>query len=142
MRVSEEGMITFTDGFSSLNNNASHQGIGACSRYAFLSKLDGKLHPFFMIIHFLFYLPKFRRSIKKSGSLACFMAGGEVWEEWNEALKAVLPTGQNPDGSFEPIDPYADLANDTSRDKSYTTAMCVLSLEVYYRYFTPLLEKQ
>ena len=24
-------------------------------------------------------------------------------------------------------------------DRSYTTAMCVLTLEVYYRYFTPLL---
>ena len=30
-------------------------------------------------------------------------------------------------------------AGDSRRDRSYTTAMCVLSLEVYYRYFTPLL---
>ena len=25
-------------------------------------------------------------------------------------------------------------------DRSYTTALCVLSLEIYYRYFTPLFE--
>ena len=76
------------------------------------------------------------------GSLACFVAGDEVWEDWNEALKRVLPDAQNDDGSFEPLDPYAEIARDHAGDKSYATAMCVLSLEVYYRYFTPLLEKQ
>jgi hypothetical protein len=76
------------------------------------------------------------------GSLACFLAGGEPWQEWNEALKAVLPPAQNDDGSFEPLDDYARIARDNEKDKSYTTAMCVLSLEVYYRYFTPLLERQ
>ena len=73
------------------------------------------------------------------GSLACFLAGGEVWDEWNAALKAVLPAAQERDGSFKPIDVYAEYAGDTNRDRAYTTAMCVLSLEVYYRYFTPLL---
>ncbi len=46
---------------------------------------------------------------------------------------------QAKDGSFPPIDVYAEEAGDSRRDRSYTTAMCVLSLEVYYRYFTPLL---
>jgi hypothetical protein len=32
-------------------------------------------------------------------------------------------------------------AGDTNENRSYTTAMCVLSLEIYYRYFTPLLKK-
>ena len=73
------------------------------------------------------------------GSLACFLRGGEAWERWNERLKTVLPAGQAEDGSFPPIDTYADYAGDSERDRSYTTAMCVLSLEVYYRYFTPLL---
>jgi hypothetical protein len=74
------------------------------------------------------------------GSLACFMAGGETWDRWNTALKRVLIEGQSEDGSFRPIDSYAASAGDTQRDRSYTTSMCVLSLEVYYRYFTPLLK--
>ncbi len=72
------------------------------------------------------------------GSLACFLAGGEVWPAWNAALKASLLQGQDIDGSFPMIDVYAEYAGDTDRDRAYTTAMCVLSLEAYYRYFTPL----
>ena len=52
----------------------------------------------------------------------------------------MLLRAQSEDGSFKPIDVYAEYAADTDRDRSYTTAMCVLSLEVYYRYFTPLLK--
>ena len=47
---------------------------------------------------------------------------------------------QAADGSWPPIDIYARYARDDERDKSYTTAMCVLSLEIYYRYFLPLLK--
>ena len=69
------------------------------------------------------------------GSLCCFLMGGEVWDDWNESLKRVLPAAQLEDGSWPIIDIYADrYANDTRGDRSYTTAMCVLSLEVYYRY--------
>ncbi|MCR9247876.1 MAG: hypothetical protein NXI31_22840 [bacterium] len=73
------------------------------------------------------------------GTLCCFLAGGEAWEQWNSRLSTLLPASQSPDGSFAPIDVYAIDAGDNRRDRSYTTAMCVLSLEVYYRYFTPLL---
>lgn len=73
------------------------------------------------------------------GSLCCFLKGGEAWERWNERLSTVLPAAQARDGSFPPIDVYSEEAGDNRRDRSYTTAMCVLSLEVYYRYFTPLL---
>ena len=76
------------------------------------------------------------------GSLACLLAGGDVWDTWNAALKRVLPAAQESDGSWRPIDPYAREARDSNADRSYTTAMCVLSLEVYYRYFTPLLQKR
>ncbi|MEM7198733.1 MAG: hypothetical protein AAF628_00590, partial [Planctomycetota bacterium] len=76
------------------------------------------------------------------GSLACFMAGGETWDVWNRALKDVLPEAQERDGSWRQIGPYARIARDHNGDRSYTTAMCVLSLEVYYRYFTPLLENR
>ncbi len=73
------------------------------------------------------------------GTLACFLAGGEAWQDWNSKLKDLLPQAQDEDGSFPPIDTYARYAGDDQQDRSYTTAMCVLSLEVYYRYFTPLL---
>lgn len=73
------------------------------------------------------------------GTLCCFLAGGEAWERWNERLRTVLPAAQARDGSFPPIDVYAAEAGDSRDDRSYTTAMCVLCLEVYYRYFTPLL---
>jgi hypothetical protein len=73
------------------------------------------------------------------GSLCCFLKGGDAWRKWNERLSTVLPAAQDQDGSFPPIDVYAEEAGDDGRDRSYTTAMCVLSLEVYYRYFTPLL---
>lgn len=72
-------------------------------------------------------------------TLCCFLQGGEAWQQWNERLSVVLPAAQAKDGSFPPIDPYAEEAGDTDDDRSYTTAMCVLCLEVYYRYFTPLL---
>ncbi len=73
------------------------------------------------------------------GTLACFLTGGEVWSAWNERLKATLLPAQAKDGSFPPIDVYAEYAGDRGKNRAYTTALCVLSLEVYYRYFTPLL---
>jgi hypothetical protein len=35
---------------------------------------------------------------------------------------------------------YARYARDDASDRSYTTALSVLSLEVYYRYYWPLLK--
>jgi len=48
--------------------------------------------------------------------------------------------GQRKDGSWSPIDVYCRYARDDENDRSYSTAMCVLSLEVYYRYYLPLLK--
>ncbi len=74
------------------------------------------------------------------GSLALLRRGGDAWERWNIALKESLPPAQAEDGSWAPLDVYSQYAGDDERDRVYSTAMCVLSLEVYYRYFTPLLE--
>jgi len=74
------------------------------------------------------------------GTLAMFRAGGASWASWNEAMKRTLLPAQAADGSWQPIDPYARYARDDEQDKSYTTALCVLSLEIYYRYFLPLLK--
>ncbi len=74
------------------------------------------------------------------GSLALLRRGGDAWERWNVALKESLPPAQAADGSWAPLDVYSQYAGDDERDRVYSTAMCVLSLEVYYRYFTPLLQ--
>ncbi|HEX9841794.1 MAG TPA: prenyltransferase/squalene oxidase repeat-containing protein, partial [bacterium] len=73
-------------------------------------------------------------------TLALFRVGGDSWEHWNRRLQDTLLPAQSQDGSWKPISLYARFAGDTEADRSYTTAMCVLSLEVYYRYFTPLLQ--
>jgi len=65
-------------------------------------------------------------------ALLMFQKGGDHWKAWNEGMKKALIDGQakggNDDGSWDPTGavPY------TSRVMS--TALCVLSLEVYYRY--------
>ena len=75
------------------------------------------------------------------GTLAMFRIGGGAWETWNESMKATLVPAQRPDGSWRPIDIYAErFAGDSERDRSYSTALCVLSLEIYYRYYLPLLK--
>jgi len=75
------------------------------------------------------------------GTLALFRAGGSPWRQWNEAMKETLLPAQEEDGSWEPISAYATrYAGDDDDDRTYSTAMCVLTLEVYYRYFTPLLK--
>ncbi len=75
-------------------------------------------------------------------TLALFCRGGAAWRTWNDALQRTLLPAQQRDGGWEAIDLYAtDYALDDRNDRSYTTSMCVLMLEVYYRYFTPLLGK-
>jgi len=73
-------------------------------------------------------------------TLALFCRGGAAWRDWNAALQKTLLPAQQKDGSWDAIDVYAQrYAGDDAGEKSYSTAMCVLMLEVYYRYFTPLL---
>jgi len=74
------------------------------------------------------------------GTLAMFRVGGSAWERWNVGMKETLLRGQRKDGSWAPIDVYCQYARDDENDRSYSTAMCVLSLEVYYRYYLPLLK--
>lgn len=75
------------------------------------------------------------------GTLALFRIGGEDWERWNESMKRTLLSSQESDGSWVPISLYArQFGGDDRADRSYSTAMVVLTLEVYYRYFTPLLK--
>ncbi|MCP3919538.1 MAG: hypothetical protein GY711_28715 [bacterium] len=74
-------------------------------------------------------------------TLALFRVGGRPWDAWNTGMKGALLPAQEEDGSWRPISIYAKTyALDTDEDRIYTTTMCVLTLEVYYRYFTPLLK--
>ncbi|NOT32420.1 MAG: hypothetical protein HOP15_18395, partial [Planctomycetes bacterium] len=73
-------------------------------------------------------------------TLALFRVGGREWERWNTALQATLLPAQDEDGSWRPLDVYSEYAGDDDGERTYSTAMCVLSLEIYYRYFTPLLK--
>lgn len=75
------------------------------------------------------------------GTLALFLRGDARWEGWNEALKRTLLPSQDRDGSWEPISIYAQYAGDTDDERIYTTALNVLTLEVYYRYLTPFQEQ-
>lgn len=72
-------------------------------------------------------------------TLGLFRRGGDAWNAWNTAMTKLLLSSQAKDGSWRPISPYDEYADDSDNDRCYTTSLAVLMLEVYYRYFTPLL---
>jgi hypothetical protein len=65
-------------------------------------------------------------------TLALFQHGDASWSAWNERIKAVLLDHQVPDGpaagSWPPQDVWAQVGG-----RVYQTAICALTLEVYYR---------
>lgn len=70
------------------------------------------------------------------GTLAMFQYGGEPWEKWNASLRDQLVRLQRPGGqyagSWDPVGPWGSVGG-----RLYSTTMCVMTLEVYYR-FLPL----
>ncbi|MFG0328818.1 MAG: hypothetical protein ACF8PN_02860 [Phycisphaerales bacterium] len=66
-------------------------------------------------------------------TLALYQHGGESWEAWNERLVPELLEHQHQDGrlsgSWNPADQWSTIGG-----RVYQTALCTLSLEVYYRY--------
>jgi hypothetical protein len=66
-------------------------------------------------------------------TLALFEHQGDAWARWNESLAPLLLKHQRADGgaagSWDPTDEYSRLGG-----RLYQTAVCTLSLEVYYRY--------
>lgn len=68
-------------------------------------------------------------------TLALFQHQGEAWTRWNSALVPELLAHQHTDGelagSWEPQDRWSKLCG-----RVHQTAVCTLSLEVYYRYRT------
>ena len=68
------------------------------------------------------------------GSYALFQFGGEPWKKWNEDMKKVLLESQragiiDEDGSWDPIDEWG-----VAGGRVYSTAICAMTLEVYYRF--------
>jgi hypothetical protein len=66
-------------------------------------------------------------------TLALYQHQGEIWEEWNKRMKAILPplqvkTGTQA-GSWDPSGQYG-----THMGRAVCTGLGTLSLEVYYRY--------
>lgn len=68
-------------------------------------------------------------------TLAMFQQQGEAWREWNDALVPELLSHQRTEGelagSWDPQDRWSKLCG-----RVHQTAVCTLSLEVYYRYKT------
>jgi hypothetical protein len=84
------------------------------------------------------------------GTIAAFQAGGQRWERWNAHLRdAILPLQdrrthaggrkRHTYGSWPPFGPHwGKWGRQGSR--VYTTALCVLTLEIYYRQTPAYLE--
>ena len=62
---------------------------------------------------------------------AMFQGGGGYWEYWNKQIRDTLVKNQSPDGHWD--GPGAK-SSENSYGPAYPTALCCLSLEVYYRY--------
>ena len=67
---------------------------------------------------------------------ACLMFGGEAWKKWNGWFQDEICDAQSPDGSW-PIpggrSPGPQNGNDMT-GAVYRTSLCILMLEVFYRY--------
>ena len=69
---------------------------------------------------------------------ACLMVGGAAWTAWNRMFQDQLVKNQSPDGSWPPLagkSAGGELQLDPEGDgRFYRTNLCILMLEVYYRY--------
>ncbi|MEI6534658.1 MAG: hypothetical protein WCN98_04895, partial [Verrucomicrobiaceae bacterium] len=64
---------------------------------------------------------------------AFFQNGGPEWKLWNETALPAILANQNKDGSWSP-NLRPDQGGVAGGDNIYSTALCTLMLEVYYRY--------
>ena len=69
---------------------------------------------------------------------ACLMFGGSAWSKWNRMFQDEIASSQGPDGSWPPTGGKA-AGEGLERQAGgsgpvYRTALCVLMLEVFYRY--------
>jgi hypothetical protein len=70
---------------------------------------------------------------------ACLMFGGSSWSEWNRLFQDEIADNQSADGSWPPV-PNCKAPGHEYQIKTdgcgpyYRTSLCVLMLEVFYRY--------
>ncbi|MEZ5302371.1 MAG: hypothetical protein R3F11_17320 [Verrucomicrobiales bacterium] len=70
---------------------------------------------------------------------AMFQAGGDDWKWWNDMFRDGLVNSQNDDGSWPAAN--GDRTNQAKGDAdTYRTCLCILMLEVYYRYLPGTLD--
>ena len=68
---------------------------------------------------------------------ACFMVGGAAWNTWNRMFQDQLIKAQSPDGSWPILAKTGGgelQADPEGVGPFYRTNLCILMLEVYYRY--------
>ncbi|MEA3209608.1 MAG: hypothetical protein QOE70_2665 [Chthoniobacter sp.] len=68
---------------------------------------------------------------------ACLMVGGSAWSKWNRMFQDQICDNQSPEGSWPPIHGkhvIGGLDRPDGDGPVYRTALCILMLEVYYRY--------
>lgn len=73
-------------------------------------------------------------------TLAFAFTGGKDWEKWNGMIQEQLTRNQNPDGSWPEMagrSAGGELQrSSTVTGQLYRTNLCILTLEIYYRYQT------
>lgn len=69
---------------------------------------------------------------------ACLMFGGSAWSKWNRMFQDEIADNQNPDGSWPPVTTKAPGGEYQRKPDGagpyYRTTLCILMLEVFYRY--------
>ncbi|MCA9293637.1 MAG: hypothetical protein KDA20_07470, partial [Phycisphaerales bacterium] len=89
-------------------------------------------------------LPDWERNANTYGwyyaTLALYQHHGAAWEQWNARLSEQLVGAQRQDGtaagSWDPSDRWSTIGG-----RVYQTAICCLTLEVYYRYLPRFIEE-
>ncbi|MFH1267448.1 MAG: hypothetical protein ABIK89_17125, partial [Planctomycetota bacterium] len=67
-------------------------------------------------------------------SLAMFQAGGDCWERWNKVVRDTILGLQEQEGCARGSWPPANSQWGDAGGRIYTTALAVLTLQVYYRF--------
>jgi hypothetical protein len=65
---------------------------------------------------------------------AMFHAGQSTWRRWNKNFSPLIVNNQKSDGHWDSPGKGAKGASKSEYDPYYTTCLCALSLQVYYRY--------
>ena len=66
---------------------------------------------------------------------ACLMFGGSAWTKWNRMFQDEIADAQSPDGSWPKTGGKGHKENDAGiMGQTYRTTLCILMLEVFYRY--------